>query len=269
MVTFTPPIRRKDTAKGHHYVDADGRRVPGVTTIIKGGTPKDALINWAGNVTADYAVNNWDDLSKLPPAERLDRLRRSRYEARDTAGDKGTAVHQFAERLITGEAVDVPEELLGYVRAYAEFLDDFKVEPVYVEFSIASYTYGYAGTGDLIAWLEHPMFGRILTLDDIKTARSGIWGETALQLAGYRFADVLIPRGGSAEIPMPEVDACFGIHVTANGYSLRAVTADEDQHRQFLYVKEVADFAKDGADYVGPAVRPPSASSYRLVREES
>jgi len=64
MPKFTPPIRRKETARGHHYVDAENRRVPGVTTIL-GALPKDALINWAANTTADAAVNRWDELGAL------------------------------------------------------------------------------------------------------------------------------------------------------------------------------------------------------------
>jgi hypothetical protein len=267
-VKFTPPIRRVDTAKGHHYVDAQGRRVPGVTTIIGNGVPKPALINWAANATADYAVNRWDELDALPPAARLTRLKAARYEEKDAAAKRGTDVHRFAEHLIAGEAVYVPDELVGHVEAYARFLDDFKVEPVHVEFSVASYRYGYAGTGDLIAWLTVPRIGRILTLDDVKTNRSGIYGETALQLAAYRFADVLIPRQGP-EIPMPEVDACFAIHVRGDGYSLVPVTADADQHRQFLYAQQVAEFVDVSRDLVGPAVEPPSMSTFRLVREQT
>ena len=42
-------IVRKNTAKGHYYIDQEtGERVPGVTTILDSGLPKKALINWAG-----------------------------------------------------------------------------------------------------------------------------------------------------------------------------------------------------------------------------
>lgn len=265
---FTPPIRRVDTAKGHHYKDAAGRRVPGVTTIIGDGVPKPALINWAANTTADYAINRWDELDALPPAARLARLKAARYEEKDAAAKRGTDVHRFAELLIAGEAVDVPDELAGHVEAYARFLDDFQVEPVHVEFSVASYRYGYAGTGDLIAKLTVPRIGKVLALCDVKTNRSGIYGETALQLAGYRYADVLIPHLLSEE-EMPEVDACFAIHVRGDGYSLVPVTADREQHRQLLYAQQVAEFVDASRDLVGPAVEPPSMSTFRLVREQT
>jgi hypothetical protein len=265
-VKFAPPIRRVDTAKGHHYKDAEGRRVPGVTTIIGDGVPKPALINWAGNATADAAVNRWDELAELPPAARIDALRKARYDVKDAAANKGTLVHGYAERLVVGEAVDVPEELVGHARAYSQFLVEFDVDPVHVEFSVASYRYGYAGTGDLIAKLTFPGIGRILALCDVKTNRSGIFGETALQLAAYRYADVLIKDG---EQPMPEVDACFAIHVGPDFCRLVPVTADLEQHRSFLYAQQVAEFVKVSSDLIGPAVQPPTTATFRLVRDDT
>ena len=58
------------------------------------------------------------------------------------------------ERLVKGEAVEAPDEIAGHIESYARFLDEFDVEPVHVEFSVASHRYGYAGTGDLIARLD-------------------------------------------------------------------------------------------------------------------
>lgn len=264
---FTPPIRRKDTARGHHYVDAEGRRVPGVTTIIGDGVPKPALINWAANATADAAVNRWDELAELGPAQRLKALQGARYEEKDRAANKGTAVHAIAEKLIAGQDVAVPDELVGYAESYTRFLDEFEVQPLHVEFTVISYRYGYAGTGDLIASLRMPGGERVVGLGDIKTNRSGIFGETALQLAGYRYADVIVPAGKVDEEPMPEVDGCFAVHVRADGYSLVPVTAELDQHRQLLYAQQVGHFVRDSRDLVGAAIEPPTTSTYRLTRE--
>jgi hypothetical protein len=176
-------------------------------------------------------------------------------------------VHLIGEKLINGEAVQVPDELAGHAESYARFLDEFDVHPIYVEFSIASYRYGYAGTGDLIANVKLPSGERRLLLLDLKTNRSGIFGETALQLAAYRFADVLIPAGKTAEEPMPEVAGCGAVHVRADGCSLIPVTAEAEQHRSFLYAQQVAQFVKDSRDLVGAAIVPPTTSTYRLTRE--
>ena len=265
MTAFKAPIRRKDTAKGHHYVDATGARVPGVTTILSDGLPKAALINWAANATADAAINRWEELAGMPPAARLKALQGARYEEKDRAAKRGTEVHAFAEQLAHGEAVQVPDELAGHVEAYARFLDEFSVKPLHVEFSIASYRYGYAGTGDLIADITSGGQTRRLLMD-IKTNRSGIFGETALQLAAYRYADVLLPADGG-EVEMPPVDGCAAIHVRGDGYSLIPVTADPDQHRTFLYAQQIAQWTKHDRDLIGAAVVPPTASTYRLTRE--
>lgn len=264
---FSPPFRRKDTARGHHYVDRDGTRVPGVTTILGDGVPKPALINWSANETAAAAVNRWDELAQMPPAQRLEALKKARYETKDAAANKGTELHLIGEHLIKGEGVQVAPELVPYAEGYARFLEAFDVEPVHVEFSIASYRYGYAGTADLIARLTIPGVGRVLALVDLKSNRSGIFGETALQLAAYRYADVLIPAG-APEQPMPEVDATYAVHITPSGSHLIPVTAGPEQHRQFLYAQQVAQWSKASSDLVGPAIVPPTTATYRLVQEQ-
>jgi hypothetical protein len=145
-------VVRKNTAKGHYYLDADtGERVPGVTTIGGNGLPKPALLNWAGEATAEYAVDNWDTLAALPLTERLKKIKGGRYEKRDAAANKGTAVHAMAERLIAGEKVTVPDELTGYVDACVAFLDNFDVRAVHVEAVVYSETNRHVGTCDLIA----------------------------------------------------------------------------------------------------------------------
>lgn len=270
MPKFTAPIRRHDTAKGHHYVDGQGRRVPGVTTIQDGGLPKKALINWAANATADYAINNWDELAALPPAQRLKRLQGARYEEKDTAAKRGTEVHHYAQQLAEGkDAVAVPDELVGHVEAYVRFLDEWQVKPHLVEFSVASPRYGYAGSGDLIADLWMADLGRFMRwLLDVKTNRTGIYGETALQLAAYRYAEHLVDASGAIG-PVPEVEMCGAIHVRSDGYSLHPVEAGPEQHRNFLYVQQVAEWDAIARDLVGPALRPATHSTYRLTRETS
>jgi hypothetical protein len=265
MTRYSPPIRRVDTAKGHHYKDARGQRVPGVTTILSGGIPKPALITWAANATAEAAVDQWDDYSALAPAQRLKRLQAARYGERDRAKDRGTEVHRAAEKLLAGQPAQVPEEIAGHVEAYARFLDEFKVEPVHVEFSCVSYKWGYAGTADLCAWVEVPIHGRTLLLMDLKTSRSGIFGETALQLAAYRYADFWVIDG--EDVAPPPVQYCAGIHVRADGYDLLPVEAGEEEHKDFLYAMRVGRFVDRSRELVGAPIAPATTSTFRLVRE--
>lgn len=266
MSRFTAPIRRVETAKGHYYKDAAGQRVPGVTALIGDGVPKPALINWAANATAEYAVDRWDELAALAPAQRLKRLQGARYEEKDRAARRGTEVHRAAERLLAGQDVQVAEEIAGHVEAYARFMDEFKVEPVHVEFSCVSYKWGYAGTADLCCWLQIPDHGRVLTLDDLKTSRSGIFGETALQLAGYRYADVWLIDGQEVE-PQP-VEFCFGIHVRGDGYDLIPVEVGEQEFKDLLYAARVGAFASRSRELVGAPIPPATTSTFRLLREQ-
>lgn len=267
MSRFTPPIRRVDNAKGHSYRDANGQRVPGVTTIMGDGLPKPALINWAANATAEYAVDQWDELGGLGPAARLKRLQGARYESKDAAARRGTEVHAAAEQLLAGKPVKVPEEIAGHVEAYARFLDEFKVEAIHVEFSCVSYRWGYAGTADLCARLVLPDKGPKTLLMDLKTTRSGIFGETALQLAAYRYPDVWVI--GDEEIEPVEVDYCAAIHVRADGYDLVPVEAGAEQHKAFLYAQRVGQFVAGSRDLVGAPIIAPTTSTFRLTREQS
>jgi hypothetical protein len=267
MSKYVAPIRRVETARGHHYKDATGQRVPGVTTIIDNGPRKKAIENWNATATAEYAVDHWGELSELAPAARLKQIQRARYETTDKAKNRGTEVHRAAEKLLAGQAAQVPEEIAGHVEAYARFLDEFKVEPVHVEFSCVSYRWGYAGTADLVATLEVPERGRLTLLMDLKTSRSGVFGETALQLAAYRYADKWIVDGAEAE--PDEVEHCAAIHVRGDGYDLVPVEAGEQEYKDFLYAMRVGMFIDRSRDLIGPPIVPPTMSTFRLTREPS
>jgi hypothetical protein len=270
-------VIRKNTAKGHYYLDEDtGERIPGVTTIVGDGMPKPALLNWAGEATAEYAVDNWDALGPLPYSERLKKIKGGRYEKRDAAANKGSAVHAMAERLIVGEKVTVPDELTGYVESCVRFLDDFDVRQEHVEVVVYSETHRYVGTTDLIARVllpDMPEYDHInrdddgysLGLLDWKTSKSGIFGDVALQLVAYRHAEFLI-TDYAAVIPMPEVDFTAGIHLRANGYSFVPLETGDDVFRDFLYVKEVARVVGGLRDLVGDFIVPPTASQYVLTK---
>lgn len=272
-------IVRKNTAKGHYYVDADAgnERVPGVTTIVGDGMPKPALLNWAGEATAEYAVDNWDALAGLSYSERLKKIKGGRYEKRDAAANKGSAVHAMAERLIAGEKVTVPDELTGYVESCVRFLDDFDVRAVHVEAVVYSDTQRHVGTTDLIAHVLLPDMpeyehiprdddGYSLGLFDWKTSKSGIFGDVALQLVAYRHSEFLIMPDIGNVIDMPQVDFTAGIHLRRDGYSFVPLETGDDIYRDFLYVKEVARVVGGLRDLVGDFIVPPTASQYVLAK---
>lgn len=274
-------IVRKNTAKGHYYIDQEtGERVPGVTGVLSDGLPKKALINWAASATAEYAVDHWDELAEMSPSARLKKLNGGRYEVKDEAANRGTQVHKMGERLMAGETVVVPDAIRGYVDSYVRFLDEFQLRVRHIEALVYSETHRYVGTldifGDILLpdmpeydYLPRDEDGFVCNcLIDAKTNRSGIFGETALQLAGYRFAEYMQPDETDPEtaFPMPEITWTGAVWIRANGYSLIPVTATEDQHRAFLYAQQVGIFDQGARDLIGDAIEPPTASAYVLAK---
>jgi hypothetical protein len=232
-------VRRIDRGRGHSY-QIDGRKADGVTTLIGDGMPKPALVGWAANTTAAYAVDHWDELADVPLSKRLDTLKRARYLDLDTASKRGTEVHKLAEKLSHGEEIDVPDELAGHVESAVKFLDDWRPEVVMTEAVVASRKWGYAGTFDLLMKLPD---GRTV-LADYKTSRSGIWGETALQLGAYANADVYLDADG-VEHPITDlgIDAGMAVWIRADGYDVYEVDLAEG-FRIFQHVAWVARQAK-------------------------
>ncbi len=253
-MTFTPPITRRNHGRGHSYRDANGLKVPGVTTIINNGVPK-KLTKWAADTVAAHAVDHWDELGELAPSARLKRLAGAANADRDAAAIRGTKVHALSARLLAGEEVAVPDELTGHVESYVRFLDEWSPTSLLVEAPVISYAHGYAGTLDLIA----EMAG-VYWLLDIKTSRSGVYGETALQLAAYRYADRFLDPDGT-ERPLPAVDRTAVIWVRADGYDVVPVEAGPAQFRAFLYAAQVAAFCESSRDLVGEPLEAPAVAA--------
>lgn len=273
-------IIKKSNGRAHWYIDADtGERVPGVTTILDEGLPKKALINWSANATAEYAVDNWDELSKLAPSARFKKLQGGRYEAKDAAANRGTQVHKIGERLLNGERVVVPDLLRGYVESYVRFMDEFQLRARHIEAVVYSEQHRYVGTldifGDILLpdmpeydYLPRDEDGFVCNaLIDAKTNRSGIFGETALQLAGYRYCDWMQtdPADPDSVIPMPEVTFTGAVWVRPDGYDLKPVVTGPEQHRAFLYAQQVGIFDQGARDLIGDPIEPPTASRYALT----
>lgn len=229
---------------GNHSYRLDGQHVSGVTTIISNGLPKKALMYWSAKTVAEWVAGNPDlteDMKRLGGfGPTVAFLKEIPWQKRDTAAVRGTDVHALAERLSRGEEVEVPEHLSGYVAACVDFLDDWGLEPILTERPCASRKWRHAGTFDFIGRVRD---GRTL-IGDWKTAASGIWPETCLQLAAYRHSEFYVDTEGN-EQPMPPTDGAIGVHLRDDGYSVYEMRADEDVYKAFLHVQYVARTADD------------------------
>ena len=246
-----PTFKRVNYGRGHGYKDGNGNKIPGVTTILGAGLAKPALMAWGIKSVAQYAIDHWDDLAAKPVSARLEELKGSPYADRDAAANRGTEVHSYAERLMRGEEVTPPDAIRGHVESYVKFLDEWEPEPVLVEASVANFRVGYAGSLDMV--VKIPKLGDGLFIADIKTSRSGIFGEVAFQLAAYANAEWYLKDGEMKY--MPEIDRGLAIHVRADGYDVYELPIGREVFRQFEYIAQVAKAVELAKDYVGAPLR--------------
>lgn len=258
-----PGIKRWNQGSGHGY-SIDGQRATGVTTALK-ALPKE-LTRWAARTVATYVATNPEHVMGMlrtgGQAPTVDFLTGLPFQKRNDAAVRGTAVHKLAERVVKGEEVEVAEHLVGHVESYIRFLDDFNPTSVHEELVVASREHLYAGTLDSIQ--DIPGLGRVLV--DYKTG-NGIYGETGLQVAAYRFADRYLDSEGN-EQPMIPVDDTYVLHVQADGYALYPLLADEEAFETFLLVLNVYRRAiqkerdtKKLDLLIGRAIEPPTRSA--------
>lgn len=252
-------LRRINRGRNHSY-ELDGQKVPGVTTLIGEGMPKKALPYWYARTVAE-GVADIDDatLAGIRAAGRqatIDFFKGYPQRARDAAAVRGTRVHTLAEAYSKGERVEVPDELAGFVEAAVAFLDDWRIAPVVSEVSVASRRWQYAGTLDLIG--DVPDGRRCLF--DYKTSASGVWPETAMQLAAYRHAEFFVRSDVSEPIETPVaelgINASYAVWLRSDGsYEVLPLRTDEAVFATFLHVAHVAKIMPTMSDWVGKAER--------------
>ena len=250
---MTPTVQRIDytnrNGKASHRYEADGRAVPGVTTILD-VLNKPALPRWAAKSAAEYAINEWDYLSEQPVSERLALIKGSPWEQTKKAMARGTDVHAFAEQLVAGKPVDVPPELLPYVEPMAQWMDDYRVEPLLLERVVYNDDPEWCGTLDLLA-----LIGGERLVIDYKTGKRA-YNEVSLQLTAYRRARFLVNDDGTTE-PMPNTDGAAVLQIDGQGgYQFRRVNTDAELYWQMCSLCEVYTWTQR-ADLILGTVPPP------------
>jgi hypothetical protein len=250
----TPIIVRRNHGRGHSY-KLNGEKTPGATTVLNKGYPKH-LEKWAAEQSTMYAVDNWAELSGLSISERIKRISGARFADRDAAAGRGTAVHRLARRLIAGEEVEVPDELEGHVDAYLAFLEEWQPRELLVEAPIANVTWRYCGTLDFLGDLAD----NARWLLDLKTTRSGVYRESALQISAYRNAEWYVDAGGVVR-PMLEVERCGVVWLKADRtYELVEVDASPATFRVFLAAHLIARF-DERDDVIGAPLESPALAA--------
>lgn len=184
---MTVSLMKLDLAAPHTvYKTADGKRCPGVTTVL-GVLDKAALLPWAAGLERDLVLGH-------ARAGTLDSLpQQYAFEAkRDKAADLGTITHARIEAWLKGTELDpdgLPEDLYAEsVHGYERFREWWFGEGLTVvasEQPLVSERYRVGGTLDVVARDEHGA----LVLVDIKTSnatRSWPYPTVIGQVAAYR-----------------------------------------------------------------------------------
>ncbi|MFE1849924.1 hypothetical protein [Streptomyces sp. NPDC059489] len=278
-------------SQGWYRDPITGAKLRRVTTILEQGCCKgDALTFWAGNITADTAMDNLPYLvhSSLNPEQRTEArnwLARAHVRKKDERKDVGTAVHNLIEAKVLG--TPMPEEILTdpnltpFLDHFLTFVDEWQVEFEASEMTVGNYEQGYAGKLDyllrspLIAMALGAFFGTEVPADsvymgDTKTGGElnvkGVYPEASLQMSAYRHAKVAWLRDGS-QVPMPPTFwAGVVLHLRPEGYRLIPAVADDAVFEAFLTVKANAEWTSGlSKQVIRPALTLPQLTEERAA----
>ena len=150
------------------YFLKDGKRVPGVTTIIGRFKESGGLIHWAWQCGVD-GINYRD--------------------ARDKAANSGTLAHDMIELFLLGKdpddaIMDHPKEIMekawkGFA-AFKIWAKQTKMEVIETEMPLVSETYRFGGCSDALI-----MVNGKLSIGDWKTGNK-LYPDMLIQLAAYK-----------------------------------------------------------------------------------
>ena len=160
--TTTEKISR---VKAHtRYLAEDGKRVPGVTTIL-GVIAKPALIPWANKL----------GLQGIDTRAYVDRL-----------ADVGTLAHYWIECIVTDKEPDFTswsqeqQDLAAHsVRKFEQWRSEHDIRIIETEKHLVSARYRFGGTLDILATIDG-----VVGLIDIKTSKA-IYDDHLYQVAAY------------------------------------------------------------------------------------
>lgn len=236
-------FRRRNYGRNHGYL-LDGQKIISVTKVLSLGMPKPALINWAASEAAQLAWEKRDELSTTGYSEFIQTVSKAHERKRNTAAVKGTAVHNYGQKLVHGEKVEgIPDEVAKKVDQYVRFLNEWQVIPVAVERPICILDLPCGGTFDLV--FTSPLFPGRVFLGDIKTAKA-VYGDNALQLEAYSRGDFYIDEHES-EVPMSDLGITdhVVIHLEEDRYHVVEMERGDEVWSTFLHAAGIAR-AMDG-----------------------
>lgn len=213
-------VEKVSGARAHTRYYVNGKRVPGVTTIL-GVLDKHALVKWANNLG-------------------LQGIDSSKYT--DKLAQVGTLAHYLIECHLSGQKPDLtaysPEQIdlaSNSVLKFHAWEAEHTVEPIMTEAQLVSEQYRFGGTVDFYGLIDG-----VPTILDLKTSKA-IYPEHIHQVAAYRW---LLNEAGH---PVEQVRVLQIGRDESEGFSERVLTVDELQpHWEvFLHCRALYDLRKE------------------------
>ncbi|MBD2081446.1 PD-(D/E)XK nuclease family protein [Leptolyngbya sp. FACHB-17] len=135
MVSELPRYASKSVREAgkQFYVDANGDRIPSVTTILNATKPREdreRLFNWQQRVGVEQAT-----------------------EITKTASRRGTGTHRYIQKFLQGQEVDCPETIRPYWESVEPVLKEIEQVRL-IEGVVIHDQLGYAGVVDCVASYE-------------------------------------------------------------------------------------------------------------------
>jgi hypothetical protein len=240
----------------------NGALYPSVTNVID-VLAKPWLAGWKAKMVAGYAWDQRFALMKIEDRDAaVDMLKGGPNRARDAAASLGDTLHEYAEAVARGlELPPLTEEQAPFAAVLREFISEYAVEFRVLEGCIfrggPEDPERYAGSFDFLAGV----LGAFTVLGDYKTGNN-IYDEVALQLAALRRGDELWDEATGELGPMPEVDACLGVHIRPRKLGVHLIDVGDEAYQAFLGLRRAWPWDKDHTGAIGPRMNP-----VRLERE--
>ena len=216
--------------------------VPNVTKIIGMKDKSRGLMHWQMNMAIEafrqtFTPGTTFKMTQAQMTKVENTLRNASDIVRDGAAAIGSMVHDYAERRLTGDPVDMPMEPSAKVacQAFEDWQRTTRIDAQFLERTLYSREHHIVGTGDFIG-----LIGNKMTVADFKTGKN-IYSEVFMQLECYRRMyeeEFGITVDQRAVIHFDKVTGAFEFVV------LNENTRERDWET-FLALKQVYQFDKD------------------------
>lgn len=202
--------------------------VPGVTTVLK-KLDKPAIVQWAVDNTAAYAVANVDGLlsrtqeqgfgflrwywKRDPLDGDLSDIRNYSNGVLNDAAELGTLLHDWVaaehDDLPFPDVTNASDYFWEMVAEWDKYKSQHTIEPLHTEVTLWNHEFGYAGTADGIWKID----GKT-TLVDLKTSRN-TWDEHWMQLTALAMCETMLVEvdGEWAEHPLDDMEQKALLHI--------------------------------------------------------